>query len=188
MIVNIRSNIEIMTKENVELDQFDKRILNFLQSDGRMTNARLAELTHLSAAACLTRVRRLTQAGFIRGFHADLDPAKLNAGLCIFIEVRLDRTTPTVFESFKREVMKRAEFQECHLVAGGFDYLIKVRVADMAAYRTLMGASIWTLKGVRETHTYAVMEEVKNTSMIPLPLAEGVQSRNGQTARNRQST
>lgn len=155
-----------MKQENVEIDRFDRRILKILQEDGRITNARLAELTHMSAAACLARVRRLTQAGYIRGFHADLDPEKLGAGLCIFIEVRLDRTTPAVFESFKKAVMKHPEFQECHLVAGGFDYLIKVRVADMAAYRTLMGASIWALKGVRETHTYAVMEEIKNSGAI----------------------
>jgi Lrp/AsnC family transcriptional regulator, leucine-responsive regulatory protein len=158
-----------MTEVNVELDRSDRRILSLLQDDGRMTNAKLAELAHMSPAACLVRVRRLTQAGYIRGFHADLDPNRLGANLCIFIEVRLDRTTPAIFESFKKTVMKHPEFQECHLVAGGFDYLIKVRVADMAAYRALMGASIWTLKGVRETHTYAVMEEIKNTSAIAVP-------------------
>jgi Lrp/AsnC family transcriptional regulator, leucine-responsive regulatory protein len=157
------------TEEISNLDKSDRRILKLLQDDGRMTNARLAQLVHLSPAACLERVRRLTRAGYIRGYHASLAPEKLNAGLYIFIEVKLDRTTQDVFEVFKKAVRAQPEIVECHMVAGGFDYLIKVRVADMAAYRTLMGASIWSLPGVRETHTYAVMEEVKNTQAIRVP-------------------
>jgi Lrp/AsnC family transcriptional regulator, leucine-responsive regulatory protein len=154
------------TDENTALDRADRTILRILQEDGRMTNARLAELVRLSPAACLERVKRLTRDGFIRGYRAELNPDKLGAGMLAFIEVKLDRTTPDVFEQFKQAVRALPAVQECHMVAGGFDYLVKVRVQDMAAYRSLMGQSIWSLPGIRETHTYPVMEEVKSTTAI----------------------
>ena len=88
--------------------------------------------------------------------------------MMVFVEVLLDRTTPNMFEEFKAAVQVRPEIMECHMVAGGFDYLIKTRVADMAAYREFAGAVLWKLPGVRETRTYAVMEEVKNTSNLNL--------------------
>ena len=150
------------------LDKTDAKILRLLQADGRISNLKLAEEVHLSPTAVLERVKRLTRDGFILGYEARLNPDKLRAGLMVFIQVVLDRTTPDVFENFKAAVQVRPEIMECHMVAGGFDYLIKTRVADMAAYRELVGAVIWTLPGVRETHTYAVMEEVKNTTALPL--------------------
>ncbi len=152
-----------------QVDRADRTILRILQEDGRMTNARLSELVHLSPAACLERVKRLTREGFIRGYRAELNPEKLGAGMVIFIEVKLDRTTSDIFEQFKQAVRALPQITECHMVAGGFDYLIKVRVADMTAYRLLMGASIWSLPGVRETHTYPVMEEVKTNPSIMVP-------------------
>jgi len=82
--------------------------------------------------------------------------------------VLLDRTAPDVMESFRAAVQVRPEILECHLVAGGFDYLIKTRVADMSAYREMLASVIWGLPGVRETRTYAVMEEVKNTTALPI--------------------
>ena len=150
------------------LDKIDTKILRLLQADGRMSNLKLAESIHLSPTAVLERVKRLTRDGYILGYEARLNPNKLAAGLMVFIQVVLDRTTPDVFNAFKAAVQVRPEILECHKVAGGFDYLIKTRVADMAAYRELVGAVIWTLPGVRETHTYAVMEEVKNTTALPL--------------------
>ena len=150
------------------LDKIDMKILRLLQADGRTTNLKLAEAIHLSPTAVLERVKRLTRDGFILGYEARLNPKKLGAGLMVFIQVVLDRTTPDVFNAFRAAVQVRPEILECHMVAGGFDYLIKTRVADMAAYRELVGSVIWTLPGVRETHTYAVMEEVKNTTALPL--------------------
>ena len=150
------------------LDKTDTKILRLLQADGRISNLKLAEAIHLSPTAVLERVKRLTRDGFILGYEARLNPNKLNAGMMVFIQVVLDRTTPDVFNAFRAAVQVRPEILECHMVAGGFDYLIKTRVADMAAYRELVGAVIWTLPGVRETHTYAVMEEVKNTTALPL--------------------
>ena len=154
------------TDQAYPLDAIDRRILRELQADGRITNLKLAEAVHLSPTAVLERVKRLTRDGVIVGYEARLDPAKLGAGLMVFIEVLLDRTVPDVMASFRAAVQARPEVLECHLVAGGFDYLLKTRVADMAAYRKLLGNSIWALPGVRETRTYAVMEEVKSTSRL----------------------
>ena len=150
------------------LDKIDARILGALQQDGRISNLKLAETVHLSPTAVLERVKRLPRDGFILGYEARLNPDKLGAGMMVFIEVVLDRTTPDVMKAFKAAVQVRPEILECHLVAGGFDYLIKTRVADMGSYRELIGSVIWSLPGVRETHTYAVMEEVKNTTALPI--------------------
>src|SRR3546814_443943 len=137
--------------ENQNIDQSDRRILAALQDDGRISNAALAKLVGLSPAACFERVRRLRQQGLIRGFTALLDPQKLDRGLLVFVEIVLDRTTPDVFDQFARAVRDMPEVLECHMVAGGFDYLIKVRVRDMEAYRQFLGASLTSLRS--EEHT-----------------------------------
>jgi Lrp/AsnC family leucine-responsive transcriptional regulator len=150
------------------LDKIDAKILRVLQRDGRISNLKLAEAVHLSPTAVLERVKRLTRDDFILGYEARLNPAKLGAGLMVFVEILLDRTVHDVMDNFKAAVQVRAEILECHLVAGGFDYLLKTRVADMAAYREFIGTVIWTLPGVRETRTYAVMEEVKNVTALDI--------------------
>ncbi|MEO5771086.1 MAG: Lrp/AsnC ligand binding domain-containing protein [Burkholderiaceae bacterium] len=150
----------------IAIDKIDARILRALQADGRISNLKLAEAVHLSPTAVLERVKRLTRDGVILGYEAKLNPALLGAELLVFIEVLLDRTVHDVMDSFKAAVQVRPEILECHLVAGGFDYLLKTRLADMPAYRQFVGSVIWTLPGVRETRTYAVMEEVKNTTQL----------------------
>ena len=149
-------------------DRMDLRILSLLQTDGRLSNLKLAETIGLSPTATLARVQRLTREGFILGYEARLDPIKLDAGMLVFVEVLLDRTTPNVFEEFKVAVQLQPQIMECHMVAGGFDYLLKTRSADMNAYRVFAGNVLWQLPGVRETRTYAVMEEVKNSSHLHL--------------------
>ena len=151
-----------------DLDRTDRRILQQLQADGRISNLKLAEAVALSPTAVLARVQRLTREGYILGYEARLDPQLLGAGMLVFVEVLLDRTTPNVFEQFKAAVQVRPEILECHMVAGGFDYLVKTRVADMEAYRHFAGTVLWQLPGVRETRTYAVMEEVKNSTRLHL--------------------
>jgi Lrp/AsnC family leucine-responsive transcriptional regulator len=148
------------------LDKIDLKILRVLQKDGRISNLKLAEEVHLSPTAVLERVKRLTRDNFILGYEARLNPLKLGAGLMVFVEVLLDRTVHDVMDSFRAAVQVRPEILECHLVAGGFDYLLKTRVSDMAAYRSFVGDVIWSLPGVRETRTYAVMEEVKNSTSL----------------------
>ena len=151
-----------------DLDRIDLKILACLQQDGRISNLKLAENVTLSPTAVLARVQRLTKDGYILGYEARLNPLKLGAGMMVFVEVLLDRTTPNVFEAFKAAVQVRSEIMECHMVAGGFDYLLKTRMADMTAYREFAGTVLWQLRGVRDTRTYAVMEEVKNTTHLPL--------------------
>jgi Lrp/AsnC family transcriptional regulator, leucine-responsive regulatory protein len=150
------------------LDRIDLKILNSLQKDGRIANLKLAQEVALSPTAVLARVQRLTKEGYILGYEARLNPLLLGAGMMVFVEVLLDRTTPNVFEAFKAAVQVRAEIMECHMVAGGFDYLLKTRMSDMNAYREFAGTVLWQLPGVRETRTYAVMEEVKNTTQLKL--------------------
>lgn len=151
-----------------ELDRVDRRILRLLQEDGRIATVELAEKVGLSPTATSERIKRLTRDGVIAGYGARLDPAKLGRGFLVFVEVTLDKTTPDVFDRFATAVARAPDVLECHLVAGGFDYLIKTRVADMAAYRAFLGEVLLSLPGVRETRTYAVMEEVKATASLPV--------------------
>ncbi|MDE2605244.1 MAG: Lrp/AsnC ligand binding domain-containing protein [Burkholderiales bacterium] len=157
-----------MSESVTDMDRIDLKILQVLQSDGRISNLKLAEAVALSPTAVLARVQRLTREGFIVGYEARLDPAKLGVGMLVFVEVLLDRTTPNVFEAFKAAVQVHPQILECHMVAGGFDYLLKTRMADMQAYRDFAGTVLWHLPGVRETRTYAVIEEVKSTARLPL--------------------
>jgi len=157
-----------MSDPTSTLDRIDLRILQCLQEDGRISNLKLAESVALSPTAVLARVQRLSKEGYILGYEARLNPLKLGRGMMVFVEVLLDKTTPNIFDAFKAAVQVRAEIMECHMVAGGFDYLLKTRMADMTAYREFAGTVLWQLPGVRETRTYAVMEEVKNTTHLRL--------------------
>jgi Lrp/AsnC family leucine-responsive transcriptional regulator len=104
----------------------------------------------------------------IEGYAVRLNPAKLGRGLLVFIEITLDRTSTAAFDEFAGAIGRTPEVLECHMVAGGFDYLMKVRVQDMEAYRRFLGETLSRLPGIRQTHTYTVMEEVKNTTELPL--------------------
>lgn len=150
------------------LDAIDRRILKVLQEDGRITNTELSERISLSATATTERMKRLMRDGFIEGFSANLNPKKVDRGLLVFVEIRLERTSPEIFDAFKYAVERSTDIMECHMVAGGFDYLIKSRVKDMEAYRTFLSDVVLALPGVRETHTYAVMEEIKDTHILPV--------------------
>jgi Lrp/AsnC family leucine-responsive transcriptional regulator len=152
----------------IEMEETDRKLLRVLQADGRITNQELARRCNLSPAACFERVKRLRERGLITGYKAVLDPQKLDLSLLIFVEVHLDRTTEETFDRFADHVRRAPEVLECHMVAGGFDYLIKARVKDMAAYRAFLGETLVAMPGVRETRTYAVLEEVKNTLELPI--------------------
>jgi Lrp/AsnC family leucine-responsive transcriptional regulator len=151
-----------------DLDRTDRKILKALQADGRIATVDLAEKVGLSPTSTSDRVKRLQREGFIAGYGARLDPHRLGLGLLVFVEVSLDKTTPDVFEKFAEAVKRAPEVLECHMVAGGFDYLVKTRVADMSAYRRFLGEILLALPGVKETRTYAVMEEVKSDGMLPV--------------------
>jgi Lrp/AsnC family transcriptional regulator, leucine-responsive regulatory protein len=151
------------------LDRIDRKILIELQRDGRTSISQLARDIHLTVTPTLERVRRLEAAQYIDGYFARLNPRKLGLGLLAYVEVLLDRTTPDAFDRFKAAMLAYDEVMECHMVAGGFDYLLKVRVKDMESYRSFLGDRVASLRGVQQTHTYFVMEEVKSTHAIAVP-------------------
>jgi len=148
------------------LDRIDHKILRQLQANARITNADLARSVNLSPTPCLERVRRLEAEGYILDYVTLLNPQKLGAGVISFIQVSLDRTNPDVFERFKEEVGLCPEVMECHMVAGGFDYLLKVRTRSMIEYRDFLGETLARMSDIQQTHTYVVMEEIKATHAI----------------------
>ncbi|EAT10821.1 winged helix-turn-helix transcriptional regulator [Bermanella marisrubri] len=149
--------------QTIELSKTDKKILQELQLDGRISFAELARRVGLSNTPCFERVKRLEREGVIEGYTALIDPEKVGDKLLVFVKIRLSRTSQDVFEEFKQKAIALAEVQECYLVSGNFDYLIKARVADMGAYRTFLGKTLLTLPGVQESTSYVVMEELKET-------------------------
>ena len=151
-----------------KLDQIDLDILAALQADGRITNVALARQVGLSATPCLERVKSLEAAGLITGYVARLSASALGLGLTVFVQIAIERTSQRVFEAFREAVQGIPEIEECHMVAGGYDYLLKVRVPDMAAYRNFLGAVLSGIPGIRETHSYPVMEEVKDAATLNL--------------------
>jgi Lrp/AsnC family leucine-responsive transcriptional regulator len=150
------------------LDRKDRLILEALQQDGRMSNVALARRVNLTPTPCLERVRRLEREGFIRGYTALLDPEMVGADLLVFVEINLTRNTRDGFRAFRREAGKLEGVLECHLVSGNFDYLIKARVGNMHEYRRLLAEQILALPNVANSRSYVVMEEVKETTRLPL--------------------
>jgi len=149
------------------LDKIDFSILNTVQKYGRISNVELSKIVNLSASPCLDRVKRLETEGYIERYGAFLNAAKLKYGMSAFIQVTLDRTTDDIFNKFKVEVVKIKEVVECHMVAGGFDYLLKLRFENMEAYRRVLSVVV-ELPAVSQTHTYVVMEQVKQDQGIPI--------------------
>jgi Lrp/AsnC family transcriptional regulator, leucine-responsive regulatory protein len=148
------------------LDRIDRQILRRLQQDGRLSVSQLAREVNLTVTPCFERVRRLESAGFISGYFARLDPERLGLGLLAYITINMEQTTPDAFERFREFMHGCDEVLECHMVGGGFDYLLKVRVKDMNAFRRFLGERLAAVHGVRQTHTYFVMEEVKSSHLV----------------------
>ncbi|GAB2908789.1 Lrp/AsnC ligand binding domain-containing protein [Rheinheimera gaetbuli] len=153
------------------LDRIDISILDTLQRDGRIANVDLAKKVNLSASPCIDRVKRLEKEGYIEGYGARLNAGKMGLGTAAFIQVTLDRTTSEVFDQFRDAVVKIPQVAECHMVAGGFDYLLKLRLPSMDAYRSIL-AMIVDLPGVAQTHTYVVIEQVKSDTGLPVKTQE----------------
>ncbi|NBN63650.1 winged helix-turn-helix transcriptional regulator [Microvirga tunisiensis] len=143
-----------------DLDRIDRKILKLLQQDGRMSNAELADAVHVSAATCHRRVRRLIEDGYIRAIRADINPQKVERGALVIVGVELDRSTPESFAAFEAAARRLAFVLDCHLVAGDFDFFLKIRVRDMADFNRLHGEALIALPGVRQTRTFFVMKEV----------------------------
>jgi len=157
-----------MAVEHKKLDRIDRNILIELQKDGRLSNVELSKRVGLSPTPCLERVKRLEADNYILGYKAMLNPEKLEAALLVIVEITLTKTSPDVFNDFSKAVHDLDVIQECHLVSGDFDFLLKTRVSDMAAYRELLGDTLLRLPAVSESRTYVVMEEVKSSNILPI--------------------
>ncbi len=144
------------------LDDFDRRILALLATDGRMPVAEVAARIGLTKSPTQARVRRLEATGAIRGYRAMLDPVRLGLDHVAFVEVRLTDTRESALAAFNAAVMALPEVEECHMIAGSFDYLLKVRTRNMAAYRQFLGQAIGGLPHVAHTSTYVAMQAVKD--------------------------
>ncbi|SFI53855.1 Lrp/AsnC family transcriptional regulator [Albimonas pacifica] len=148
------------------LDRIDLRILRHLHAEGRLSNAELAARVNVSPATCHRRTQRLFAAGCIAEVRALVDPAAVGLGSLVMVGVVLDRSTPEDFAAFEKAVLDLREVVDCNLVAGDFDYLLKIRVRDMADFNRLHGRKLIALPGVRQTRTFFVMKEVKENGRL----------------------
>jgi Lrp/AsnC family leucine-responsive transcriptional regulator len=151
-----------------DLDKIDVKLVRALQENGRISMTDLAEMVGLSVTPCSERVKRLERDRFILGYHAQLNPHAFGQALLVFVEIKLNAKSGAMFEAFKREVRKLPNVLECHLVSGEFDYLIKARIPEMNAYRRLLGDRLLALPGARESRSYIVMEEIKESLALTI--------------------
>ena len=158
--------MRIQKESSRGLDKLDRKILRILQEDGRISMKDLSEQVGLSITPAIERVKRMERDGVITGYHARIAPPALGAKLLVFVEITLNQKSASVFEQFRREVLRIPEVQECHLVSGDFDYLIKARIHEMAEYRKLLGEMLLQLPGAAQSKSYVVMEEIKETLIL----------------------
>jgi Lrp/AsnC family leucine-responsive transcriptional regulator len=151
------------------MDKIDYKILAELQDNARISIVELSRRVGLTKTPCAERVRRLEKGGIIRGYHADLDALEMGLGHVVMVQVLLSSTTAHDLKKFNEGVRRIPQIQSCHMIAGDFDYLLKVRTRDIHEYRRVMGEEISELPCVKQTHTYVVMEVVKDESTVPIP-------------------
>lgn len=149
-----------------KLDRIDRRILDELQKNSRISYVDLGDKVGLSTSPCLERVKRLESDGYILGYTAILNPDLLQAGLMVYVEIKLEYDSGEIFEDFRQAALRMPYLLECHLLSGDFDYLMKIRVADMGEYRQLLGEILRDLPGVRDTRSYMVMEVIKESTAL----------------------
>ena len=151
-----------------DLDKIDLKILKLLQQNARIPMTELAEKVGLSTTPVTERVKRLERDSIISGYHARLNPHAVGQSLLVFVEIKLRSKSGNIFEDFRREVTRIPQILECHLVSGEYDYLIKVRLPDISAYRDMLGNILLQLPAAAESRSYVVMEEVKEGLMLDL--------------------
>jgi Lrp/AsnC family leucine-responsive transcriptional regulator len=147
---------------NSHLDRHDTEILRILSVEGRLPVTELSTRVGLSKTPCQLRMKRLIAEGYIQGFRAILDPGKLGAEQVVFVEVKLKKTTEEALLEFNTAVQSAAEVEQCHMIAGAFDYLLKLRTKDMRSYREVLGRVVSTLPHVDSTSTHVSMQSVKD--------------------------
>ena len=152
----------------VSLDKYDREILKVLQKDGRISYTELGKKVGLTTTPCIERVKKLERTGFIHGYSAHLSAKQLDAGLVVFVQISLDRSSKRTFEQFKQAIQELDPVQECYLVTGSFDFLVKARVRDMQAYRDFLEEELLAVPGVSDSTSIAAMETVKETLAVKL--------------------
>ena len=150
--------------ESLDLDRFDRAILTILQTEGRITAVELARRVGLSKSPVQARLKRLEESGIITGYRAMLDPIRMGLSHVAFVEVRLSDTREAALQAFNKAVLAIAEVEQCHMIASRFDYLLKVRTADIQAYRRVLAERISALPHVAGTSTYVAMEAVRESA------------------------
>jgi len=155
-----------MQSNGGDLDEFDHRILSVLAEDGRISITDLARLIGLSKSPTQTRLRRLETDGYIKGYRALIDPIRLGLDHVAFVEVRLTDTREAALTAFNKAVAKIAEIEQAHMIAGNFDYLMKIRTRNMTDYRIVLAEKISTLPFVSSTSTYVAMQAVKEGGLL----------------------
>ena len=153
-----------------QLDRIDFKILKALQKNARLSYVELAQIVGLSTTPCMERVKRLEASGYILGYHADINADALGLELLVFLEITLTVQSPETFQEFKTAAEKFSYVQECHLISGQSDYLLKLRMSDLKNYRKYLGELLLALPHVRESKSHIVMEEAKQSSLMPLEL------------------
>lgn len=148
------------------LDKYDTKILKVLQKDGRISYTDLGKQVGLTTTPCIERVRKLERHGYIQGYSATLNAKKLDAGLVVFVQISLDRSSKQTFEQFRNAIQMLEPVQECYLVTGSFDFLVKARVKDMRAYRDFLEEELLAVPGVSDSTSIAAMETVKETLAV----------------------
>ena len=156
-----------MTVQFVDLDPFDQKILDVLAVDGRISVTALSQRIGLSKSPTQTRLKRLEDQGVIRGYRALFDPIRLGRDHVAFVEVKLTDTREAALAAFNAAVLKVPEIEQCHMIAGAFDYLLKVRTASMGAYRRILAEKVSTLPHLANTSTYVAMQAVKEEGVGP---------------------
>ena len=151
-----------------KLDRTDRMILEILQKDGRIAISELASKVNLSTTPCSERVKRLERDGIIMGYYARLNPNLLERNLLVFLEIKLSAKSGDVFDQVAKNLVEIPEVLECHLISGEFDYLVKARLKEMSAYRQLLGDLLKMLPSSASSHSYIVMEEVKESLILDL--------------------
>jgi Lrp/AsnC family transcriptional regulator, leucine-responsive regulatory protein len=161
----LAKNLEESSSEGI--DRIDLKILRELQREGRLSNADLAARVSVSPATCHRRTQRLFEKGYILDVRGRIAAAEVNLGMLVMVGVVLDRSTPESFGAFEKAVLTLKQVLDCHLVAGDFDYLLKIRVKDIAGFNALHGRTLIALPGVRQIRTFFVMKEVKEDGPLP---------------------
>ena len=158
--------MQVANYTNDDLDSYDRKILSVVSRDARITVTELSNQIGLSKTPCHARLKRLEQEGYILGYHAVLDPVKLGIDHIAFIEVKLSDTRARALDEFNEAVRKLPQVDQCHMIAGGYDYLLKVRTSTIADYRIFLGETLSMLPHVAQTSTYVSMEAVKDTAIL----------------------